>query len=693
MKLQSLSILLSTFISVNLLLSYSQDKWIWQNPIPQGNNLWCIKSYNDSLIVATGENATIVITTDGGNNFDVQNNVAGQVNTLLDICFIDRYTWTAVGHNGLIVRTTDGGTTWVKQASGTVAFLRGVYFSSKDTGIIVGYFDYGIVLKTTDGGSNWSSESYEMGLLGLAFFNSSEGVVIGKDGIIRTSNGGATWTKIKTGVWIEEIVFLDDSNGIVTGRDGMYCTKDGGRSWVHLSSPFYPIVAGYIDSNVVVATAGTGSIMRSSNGGLSWDLQYSGTTEGLYGLCFSNSSKGFAVGINGVLLETRDKGVTWTILSSTVSYADLHAVSFTDYLTGTAVGSTGTILHTTDSGKTWTPQQSGTRAMLLGVSFADPHYGFVVGDSGIILHTTDDGSSWMRQNSHISWVLRAVSFKNPKIGTVVGDYRTILRTTDSGNTWTIQDVQPSGVFFGVSFINTLTGSVVGGSGAILHTTDGGINWFTQTSPSSENLYAISLVDHNHGTVVGSSGVILRTIDGGITWQKRQSETSAFFSGVSFVDSVRGIAVGGDIAQTSDGGEHWIVERTKTDLLYGVSFPDTNASTIVGTHGAILHKGIMSATSQFPIVDLNISRQFKLDQNYPNPFNSSTNITFTIPSKSFVSMKVFDLLGREVKTLISEELSAGSYSRRWITTNESSGIYFYRLQADQFSQTKKILLLK
>jgi len=83
----------------------------------------------------------------------------------------------------------------------------------------------------------------------------------------------------------------------------------------------------------------------------------------------------------------------------------------------------------------------------------------------------------------------------------------------------------------------------------------------------------------------------------------------------------------------------------------------------------------------------------LEQNYPNPFNPSTTIQFTLPSRSFVSLKVFAVIGREVATIVSEELSAGSYSRTWNAANMSSGIYFYRLQAGTFTETKKLILLR
>jgi pectate lyase len=87
------------------------------------------------------------------------------------------------------------------------------------------------------------------------------------------------------------------------------------------------------------------------------------------------------------------------------------------------------------------------------------------------------------------------------------------------------------------------------------------------------------------------------------------------------------------------------------------------------------------------------RTFELYQNYPNPFNPSTTISFNLPFRSFVSLKIFNLLGREIACLISENLSAGNYSQQWNAWNLSSGIYFYRLQAGSFIETKKLIFLK
>lgn len=85
--------------------------------------------------------------------------------------------------------------------------------------------------------------------------------------------------------------------------------------------------------------------------------------------------------------------------------------------------------------------------------------------------------------------------------------------------------------------------------------------------------------------------------------------------------------------------------------------------------------------------------FDLMQNYPNPFNPSTVISFNLPSKSFVTLKIFDAQGREVSKIVSEELPAGQYERRWNAAGLPSGIYFYRLEAGKFTETKKLIFIK
>jgi hypothetical protein len=132
----------------------------------------------------------------------------------------------------------------------------------------------------------------------------------------------------------------------------------------------------------------------------------------------------------------------------------------------------------------------------------------------------------------------------------------------------------------------------------------------------------------------------------------------------------------------------LVFQTDIDLLS--LFP---IQTLHLVYAKIGGKEYGSVPASVSAKDKRTPTSFVLSQNYPNPFNPSTNISFSIPSRSFVTLKIYDMLGREVTTIVSEEMSAGSYSRQWNATDIPSGVYFYRLQAGNFNQTKKLILLK
>ena len=86
-------------------------------------------------------------------------------------------------------------------------------------------------------------------------------------------------------------------------------------------------------------------------------------------------------------------------------------------------------------------------------------------------------------------------------------------------------------------------------------------------------------------------------------------------------------------------------------------------------------------------------QFRLSQNYPNPFNPTTTIHFDVPQTSFVSLSIYDMLGREVRSLVKGEMEAGEHSIQWDGSGFSSGVYVYRMTADGFSQSMRLILQK
>lgn len=154
---------------------------------------------------------------------------------------------------------------------------------------------------------------------------------------------------------------------------------------------------------------------------------------------------------------------------------------------------------------------------------------------------------------------------------------------------------------------------------------------------------------------------------------------------------------------SASGEEIVLVAPDTTVVDDVTFGEqiTDLSTgryPNGTGSFVLMNPTFSAENTPGISDVDDSNNeqpndFVLNQNYPNPFNPSTTISFSIPVQGDVSLKIFNIIGQEVATLVNENLSAGNYSFNWNVSNQTSGIYFYNLQVGNFVETKKMILLK
>jgi hypothetical protein len=179
---------------------------------------------------------------------------------------------------------------------------------------------------------------------------------------------------------------------------------------------------------------------------------------------------------------------------------------------------------------------------------------------------------------------------------------------------------------------------------------------------------------------------------------RGSKINVTLTGLNFLQDVTTASFGADITVNSQ------TVVSATQIVVNITISGSAATggrdvTVTNLHPgggtATLTNGFTIDTSTPTSVESVVGavpNEFVLCDAYPNPFNPSTNISFSVPSNSFVSLKVFDALGREVSNLVAEELAAGTYERQWNAANVPSGIYFYRLQAGEFVETKKMILL-
>jgi hypothetical protein len=246
----------------------------------------------------------------------------------------------------------------------------------------------------------------------------------------------------------------------------------------------------------------------------------------------------------------------------------------------------------------------------------------------------------------------------------------------------------------VEFFGSKGDTLVAGAGAngyVWYATDTVNTWTgVQLAPLLGDAFIIySVVSFNGVLYAGSTYGIHRSTDGGLTW-------NYCGSGIPNNRRIRLIPVGNTLYATvssadtrwykSVSGESWeFIEST----FYTYAEAVINGKFFVGRVDGLWRRDIPTSVSQ----PSNVPFQFALEQNYPNPFNPTTTINYQLLQDGLVVLKVYDILGREVVTLFNKLEEAGFHSTQFDANGLTSGIYFYRLQAGQFTEMKKLILLR
>jgi ligand-binding sensor domain-containing protein len=241
----------------------------------------------------------------------------------------------------------------------------------------------------------------------------------------------------------------------------------------------------------------------------------------------------------------------------------------------------------------------------------------------------------------------------------------------------------------ISGTNLFAGTFQG----VFLSTNNGTNWTAVNNGlniSSYNVLATSGTNIFAGTF---GGVYLSTDNGG-NWTAVNAgleNTDVFSLAISGTNIFAGTDKGVFLSTSNSTKWAAVNDGLTNTSVQALAISGTNI--YAGTTTSVFRRPLSEVITSVERLSTDLPTHFSLGQNYPNPFNPSTTISFSLPSKSFVSLKVFDIIGREIAAIISEEMSAGSYTKQWNAANMSSGIYFYRLQAGSFTETKKLLLLR
>lgn len=647
-------------------------------------------------------------TIDGGTNWD-SIVVTGGTGTLYGIYFSDvnnGWLLASTSSAAQILRTTDGGTSWTVDLNHTAGDLEDIDFFSPTSGIAVGGGVGKMDLFYTTNGTTWTKAPVptlptgytRIDVRGIYMLDANTAYACGWGSSvgaqpsihIKSTDGGATWTfltqaeinKTYDNLWA--VYFKDANNGIAVGgaTRGSVCvrTNDAGQNWVPIEIPCGVQLSGINGfGHEVVVTGSSGVILKSTNFGDSWQLLTPIPTGNLNSITALTDDLIFAGGFNSVFMKTAN-GMDWqgSFLRADGAAPNIQGIFFVNENVGYSAHSYGMAAKTTDGGLTWKqviPVTMSATTSLYAPYFFDENNGFIVGKESnsvdAIYKTTDGGQSWDKKTNQFAANLRGITFKDANNGILVGEKLKAAYTTDGGTIWT------------ASAFNSLPPGT--------------------TTP---NLLKVTFSSGSNAVAVGEQ-LILLSSDAGATWNYSPvSNLVESLTGIDFIDAAHGWATGSrtsaprsvGLYYTSDAGATW---NNQADLavfdtmrtLYEVSVTPSGYAWIGGGSSAIY--------TNSPLVGIkdNIENPFTftLNQNYPNPFNPSTKISWSSPVSDYVSLKVFDVLGNEIATLVNEYKLAGNYEIEFETHNAernlANGVYFYRLRIGDFTKTLKMILMK
>jgi len=543
----------------------------------------------------------------------------------------------------------------------------------------------------------------------IHFVDLNTGWAVGANNtIIKTTNGGDNWFTLSSGLPFttnfNSVFFYDEQNGFIacdpnSGNSIVIKTTNGGNNWQALNLPVSNYKLTDInfhfvnDSNYIGfvcgydTTANLGVILKTTDLGLSWTQKYnnSGRIK-----CLNMHSLLMGIAGGETLLKTQDGGENWTVLPSSCNINDFY---FLNQTLGWICTESGKVYKTNTAGESWNEQFQNNNVPLISIFFNNSANGWVTSKDGKIYKTTNAGNSWVRQITSVNTKLNGIGMISNSYGFSIGSGGLILKTDNGGgsfstftNTFTHNNINKP-LLPNLTTLDTISVDL-NPYEEYISVVD--IDIFIDTVLNIVDSNLIFVLTHNNikDTLIYKAGLTGNNFIGTVLdddANKPIEEGKAPFTG-----SYKPFRPLSALNYTQLGGD-WVLsiyhsgEETQNPLLTGVIKSWGMAITY--------NKPVQLITGHVNGTNTTVASGFKLSQNFPNPFNPVTRIQYSVPKTSFVSLVVYDIIGREIEILVNKEMNPGNYTASFDGSKYGTGIYFYKLTTKDFSETRKMVLVK
>jgi hypothetical protein len=387
--------------------------------------------------------------------------------------------------------------------------------------------------------------------------------------------------------------------------------------------------------------------------------------------------RGWACGMNGVVIKGSTGSGAWINVSgnglpSNVNFTNICAVDVqTAFVTG-SLNSNTWVWRTTNGGSNWVQVFNQPNGFINAVWMKNYVQGIMVGNP-----VNGRWSLWKTVNGGVNWDSSGLHL--PQSGGESGWPNSLCMplypylSADSNKIW-----------FGTNHTR------------IYYSSNYGQNWTIQSTAPEQNSLCIAYGHENYSVITvyaGGSNYLLKSTNYGSNWYTVTIGGSGNISGVTHSDLEFFLTRANMIYKNNISG-NWIPVYTATSGIY--NYVDNRGYVTWADHYAVRTNGGITFLTEgegIKKISTEIPNNFSLSQNYPNPFNPNTIIGFQLPMLSNVKLIIYDVLGREIATLVNEQLKPGTYEITFDGADYPSGVYFYKLTTESFNQTKRMVLLK